>query len=142
MKTKNDLEINDQLNINSFTILNFTEETLIFKNGTEILEPCTDYKHFFLLFSEEDVLVLVDNKGYKILVNFVISKMINKSIKFTTYISNVNGVTVMELIDFKNTYFYDLLVKLDTTPDTLPEQKVKLRDKIRNLISYIFCGRI
>ena len=131
MKTKNDLEINDQLNINSFTILNFTEETLIFKNGTEILEPCTDYKHFFLLFSEEDVLVLVDNKGYKILVNFVISKMINKSIKFTTYISNVNGVTVMELIDFKNTYFYDLLVKLDTTPNTLPEQRVKLKNKIK-----------
>ena len=115
------MKINDQLNTNSFTILNFTDETLIFKNGTEILEPCTDYKHFFLLFSEEDVLVLVDNKGYKILVNFVISKMINKSIKFTTYINNVNGVTVMELIDFKNTYFYDLLVKLDTTPDTLPE---------------------
>ena len=143
MKTKNNLKINDQLNINSFTILNFTEETLVFKNGTKILEPCSDYKHFFLLFSEEDVLVLVDNAGYKILVDFVINKMISsKTIKFSTYISDVKGVTVMKLTDFKNSYFDDQLVKLDTTPDTLPEQKVRLRDKIRNLISYIFCGRI
>ena len=48
----------------------------------------------------------------------------------------------MELIDFKNTYFYDLLVKLDTTPNTLPEQRVKLKNKIRDLISYIFFWRI
>ena len=120
------MKINDQLNINSFTILNFTEETLVFKNGTEILELCSDYKHFFLLFSEEDVLVLVDNAGYKILVSFVINKMGNKAIKFISYITNIKGITVMELTDFKNTYFYDLLVKLDNAP----KQKSKLKDRI------------
>ena len=124
--------------MNSFTILNFTEETLVFKNGTETLEPSTNYKDFFLLFSDEDVLVLVDNERYRILANFVINKMENRSIKFTSYITNIEGITVMELSDFKKTYFYDQLVSLNTPP----KQKPKLKDRIRDLISYIFCGRI